>query len=335
MYKKLVHAWVMGTMNGLMYLPGIKTLVQKLFQVKHPVLERELFGLQFPNPVGMAAGFDKEGKYYNTLSAMGFGFVEIGTFTPKGQPGNPKPRLFRLPEDEALINRMGFNNSGALRAVERLKKHHPQCIIGGNIGKNTATPNVDATQDYHIAFETLFPYVDYFVINVSCPNITDMRELQDKKALLNILETVTTLNRQKEKPKTVLLKISPDLNQQQIDDTLAIVEKTGIDGIIATNTTVGRKNLTTPEKRLREAGTGGLSGSPIRKRATEVIRYIAQKTHGKLPVIGVGGIMTPDDAIEKLEAGADLIQVYTGFVYEGPFIAKKINKALVKRHKDK
>lgn len=324
-----VHHFVMELLRISMYIPGVRTLFRKLFVVNHPQLERKLFGLTFPNPVGMAAGFDKEGKYYNVLSDLGFGFVEIGTFTPVGQPGNEKPRLFRIPADEGLINRMGFNNSGARQAVKRLRRTQPSCIIGGNIGKNTATPNSLATEDYKSAFEILFPYVDYFVINVSCPNITNMHELQDKDELLKIVETVTNANRQQENPKPVLLKISPDLNFAQIDDTLKIVEQAGLDGIIATNTSISRTNLHTKESGLKAIGKGGLSGKPIRQRSTEVIRYISNKTNKKIPVIGVGGIFTAEDAIEKLEAGADLIQVYTGFIYEGPFIARHINKALI------
>lgn len=312
-------------------IPGVRAIARKTMVVKHPKLEREVFGLRFPNPVGMAAGFDKEGKLYNELADMGFGFVEIGTFTPVGQKGNPKPRLFRIPNDEGLINRMGFNNSGAVAAAERIKKNKPNCIIGGNIGKNTATPNAEAIKDYEAAFDTLFPYVDYFVVNVSCPNITDLHELQDKEALLQILETVTRLNKLKNTPKPILLKVSPDLNQNQLDDTLAIVEQTHLDGIIATNTSVSREGLQTSPERIAEIKNGGLSGKPIRERSTEVIRYIAEKTQKRIPIIGVGGIMTPEDAIEKLDAGADLIQVYTGFIYEGPFIAKKINKAILRK----
>lgn len=312
-------------------IPGVGAIARKTMVVKHPKLEREVFGLRFPNPVGIAAGFDKEGKLYNELADMGFGFVEIGTFTPVGQKGNPKPRLFRIPNDEGLINRMGFNNSGAVAAAERIKKNKPNCIIGGNIGKNTDTPNAEAIKDYEAAFDTLFPYVDYFVVNVSCPNITDLHELQDKEALLQILETVTRLNKLKDTPKPILLKVSPDLNQNQLDDTLAIVEQTHLDGIIATNTSVSREGLQTSPERIAEIKNGGLSGKPIRERSTEVIRYIAEKTQKRIPIIGVGGIMTPEDAIEKLDAGADLIQVYTGFIYEGPFIAKKINKAILRK----
>ncbi len=324
-----VHHRVMAMLKFLLGIPGARALARKMMVVEDPKLNKQLFGLTFPNPVGMAAGFDKEGRYYNALADLGFGFVEIGTFTPEGQPGNEKPRLFRIPQDEGLINRMGFNNSGAVKAVERIKKNRPKCIIGGNIGKNTATPNAEATHDYHKAFETLFPHVDYFVINVSCPNITDLHELQDKDELLKIVQTVTNLNQQKSTPKPVLLKISPDLNFKQIDDTLDIVKQTGLDGIIATNTSISRDKLKTEGAEIKKIGNGGLSGKPIRERSTEVIRYVSKKTDKKIPIIGVGGIFTPEDAIEKLEAGADLIQVYTGFVYEGPFIAKRINKAIL------
>lgn len=324
-----VHHRVMAMLKFLLGIPVVRLLVRKMMVVDDPRLSKQLFGLTFPNPVGMAAGFDKEGKYYNALADLGFGFVEIGTFTPEGQPGNQKPRLFRIPQDEGLINRMGFNNSGAERAIERIRKTQPRCIIGGNIGKNTATPNAEATHDYHKAFETLFPYVDYFVINVSCPNITDLHELQDKDELLKIVETVTNLNQQKSTPKPVLLKISPDLNFKQIDDTLEIVKQTGLNGIIATNTSISRDKLNTVESQIKKIGKGGLSGKPIRERSTEVIRYVSKKTNRSIPIIGVGGIFTPEDAIEKMEAGADLIQVYTGFIYEGPFIAKQINKAIL------
>lgn len=326
-----VHHRVMAMLKFLLSIPGARPLIRKMMVVEDPRLNKKLFGLTFPNPVGMAAGFDKEGKYYNALADLGFGFVEIGTFTPKGQPGNEKPRLFRITQDEGLINRMGFNNSGAKKAIERIKKNQPKCIIGGNIGKNTATPNAEASHDYYRAFDTLFPYVDYFVINVSCPNITDLHELQDKDELLKIVETVTSLNQQKLSPKPVLLKISPDLNFSQIDDTLDIVKQTGLDGIIATNTSISRDKLKTEEPQIKKIGNGGLSGKPIRDRSTEIIQYISKKTDRSIPIIGVGGIFTPEDAIEKLEAGADLIQVYTGFVYEGPFIAKRINKAILNK----
>jgi len=344
MYKKIIrpllflfdperiHQVVSRILKAVMAFPGMRKFAKKLYLMNDPRLERELWGITFPNPVGMAAGFDKEGRLFNEIAALGFGFVEIGTFTPIGQRGNSKPRLFRLKQDEALINRMGFNNSGVDEAVERLKKNKPKCVIGGNIGKNTNTPNENAVEDYEVAFEKLFPYVDYFVINVSCPNITDMSELQDKDSLRQIVRKVMELNQSKVKSKPVLLKISPDLNNSQIDDSLEIIEEYGISGVIATNTTITRDNLITSPAQINEIGEGGLSGKPLRDRATEVIRYISRKTEKSLPIIGVGGIHSADDAIEKLKAGATLLQVYTGFVYEGPGIANRINRAILKRY---
>jgi dihydroorotate dehydrogenase len=281
--------------------------------------------------VGIAAGFDKQAELYNELSNFGFGFIEIGTVTPKGQPGNPKPRLFRLPPDKALINRMGFNNGGVNNAVKNLKKRKTHVVVGGNIGKNTLTPNSEAINDYVFCFEELFDFVDYFVVNVSCPNITDLHELQDQDSLVKILGKIQEINHTKIQPKPVLLKVSPDLNNKQLDEVIEIVRLTGIDGVVATNTTVSRQNLQTDDVRIKEIANGGLSGKPISDRSTEVIRYLAEKSGKAFPIIGVGGIFTPEDAIEKLNAGADLVQVYTGFIYEGPFIAKKINKALIKK----
>lgn len=329
---EVIHQVVSRILKAVMAFPGMRNFARKLFSINDPRLERELWGITFPNPVGMAAGFDKEGLLYNEIAALGFGFVEIGTFTPIGQTGNPKPRLFRLKQDEALINRMGFNNSGVEYAVERLKKNKPKCVVGGNIGKNTNTPNENAVEDYEVGFEKLFPYVDYFVINVSCPNITNMSELQDKDSLRHIVRKVMELNRSKVKSKPVLLKISPDLNNSQIDDSLEIVEEYGISGVIATNTTITRDNLTTSPAQVKEIGEGGLSGKPLRDRATEVIRYISRKTEKSLPIIGVGGIHTAEDAIEKLKAGATLVQVYTGFIYEGPGIANRINRAILRNY---
>lgn len=327
-----IHQVVSRILKVVMAFPGARNFARKLYFINDPRLEQELWGITFPNPVGMAAGFDKEGLLYNEIAALGFGFVEIGTFTPVGQKGNPRPRLFRLKQDEALINRMGFNNSGVEEAVKRLKKNKPKCVIGGNIGKNTNTPNEDAVEDYEVAFEKLFPYVDYFVINVSCPNITNMSELQDKDTLRRIVRKVMELNRLKVKSKPVLLKISPDLNNSQIDDSLEIIEEYGISGVVATNTTISRDNLTTSPAQVNEIGEGGLSGKPLGDRATEVIRYISKKTDKSLPIIGVGGIHTAEDAIEKLRAGATLLQVYTGFIYEGPGIAHRINRAILKSY---
>jgi len=278
----------------------------------------------------LAAGFDKDAKLFDELGYFGFGFVEIGTVTPKAQPGNPKPRMFRLPLDEGLINRMGFNNEGALSACERLQKRKTKIIIGGNIGKNKDTPNEEAVDDYKKCFEALFEYVDYFVVNVSSPNTPNLRELQDKEPLTCLLQSVQELNHQKEKPKPILLKIAPDLSNEQLDDIIDIVGKTKIDGIIATNTTIKKDNLTTKKYILESIGAGGLSGRPLMHRSTEVVRYLSEKSNKAFPIIAVGGIFTPEDAIEKLKAGASLVQVYTSFTYEGPGIVKRINQEILK-----
>lgn len=287
-------------------------------------LSREVFGIKFPNPVGLAAGLDKNAEAFDSLGAMGFGFVEIGTLTPKPQPGNPLPRLFRVVQDQAVINRMGFNNRGVADAVKRLKKRKTNVIIGGNIGKNKVTPNENAGDDYEICFNELHPYVDYFVVNISSPNTPNLRELQDKGPLKELLARLMALNAQKTVQKPILLKIAPDLTDSQLDDIIEIVQETGIAGIVATNTTIAREPLTADPKRIEEIGAGGLSGAPLKNRSTEVIRYISKKTGGKLPIIGVGGIMSADDALEKLEAGASLIQLYSGFIYEGPGLIRQI-----------
>lgn len=287
-------------------------------------LEREVFGLKFKNPVGLAAGFDKDAKLFNELSDLGFGFIEIGTLTPKPQAGNDKKRLFRLKEDSAIINRMGFNNGGVDEAIERLKKNK-NVLIGGNIGKNKITPNEEAVNDYKICFEKLFPYVDYFVVNVSSPNTPNLRELQDKKPLTELLSKLQNLNLKKPKPKPILLKIAPDLTDEQLLDIIDIVKETKIAGVIATNTTLSRENLVSENK----TETGGLSGKPLTKRSTEVIRFLSEKSGKAFPIIGVGGIHTAQDALEKLEAGASLVQLYTGFIYEGPELINEINKAIL------
>ncbi|NKI32961.1 quinone-dependent dihydroorotate dehydrogenase [Croceivirga thetidis] len=310
---------------------GFGALFRSKFQLKDPGLEKELFGLKFKNPVGLAAGFDKDAKLYQELSNFGFGFIEIGTLTPKPQAGNPKKRLFRLKPDEAIINRMGFNNQGVFEAVERLEKNK-NVLIGGNIGKNKVTPNEDAVTDYLICFDALFNHVDYFVVNVSSPNTPGLRALQDRKPLENILNTLKKENTKlakkhgtKEKP--ILLKIAPDLTDSQLLDIIEIVKSTKIEGVIATNTTISRENLNS-ELMLTEE-KGGLSGKPLTKRSTEVIRFLAEKSNKAFPIIGVGGIHSAEDAIEKLEAGADLLQLYTGFIYEGPSLVKNINKAIL------
>ncbi|MBW2937596.1 quinone-dependent dihydroorotate dehydrogenase [Aureisphaera sp. CAU 1614] len=305
---------------------GLGGVFRNCYNVKNKKLERELFGLTFPNPVGLAAGFDKDAKLYKELSNFGFGFIEIGTVTPKPQDGNPKKRLFRLKSDSAIINRMGFNNGGVAAAVEKLKKNKG-VLIGGNIGKNKVTPNEEAVNDYLICFESLFHYVDYFVVNVSSPNTPNLRALQDKEPLTNLLNTLKTENSKKDNPKPILLKIAPDLTNSQLMDIIDIVAETKIDGVIATNTTISREGLTSENKKE----VGGLSGKPLGKKATEVIRFLSEKSNNAFPIIGVGGIHTVEDAMEKLDAGASLIQLYTGFIYEGPVLVKKINKAILKR----
>lgn len=311
-------------------IPLVGWLFRTWYKVEDPRLERKLFGLTFPNPVGLAAGFDKEGKYYEAMSSLGFGFIEVGTVTPKGQEGNPQPRLFRLPQDNALINRMGFNNEGMDALTSRLKKSRPKnLIIGGNIGKNKITPNEKATDDYVKCFEQLFPLVDYFVVNVSSPNTPNLRALQDKEPLTRLLSTLQKLNNQKAEPKPILLKIAPDLTNSQLDDIIDIVRDTKIDGVIATNTTISRADLHTSDTQIQSIGNGGLSGQPVKQRSTEVIRYLNTQSKGELTIIGVGGISSPEDAIEKIQAGAALVQVYTGLVYEGPSLIKRINKALL------
>tara|TARA_R110000868_G_scaffold14075_1_gene65674 strand:- start:31875 stop:32912 length:1038 start_codon:yes stop_codon:yes gene_type:complete len=312
---------------------GFSKIFRALYIIEDKRLERELFGIKFKNPVGLAAGFDKNAKLFNELSDFGFGFIEIGTLTPKPQEGNPKKRLFRLKADKAIVNRMGFNNLGVLEAVEELKKEH-RVIVGGNIGKNKITPNQKATIDYLICFDALFDYVDYFVINVSSPNTPGLRELQDKEPLTELLNQLkkenSKLAARKDAPeKPILLKIAPDLTDSQLLDIIDIVSITKIDGIIATNTTISRENLKSHQ--LLQEENGGLSGAPLKNRSTEVIRFLAEKSNKAFPIIGVGGINSAKDALEKLDAGADLIQLWTGFVYEGPGLVKKINKAILDR----
>lgn len=312
-------------------LPGKLLIWRLLFNIKDSRLERDIFGLKFSNPVGLAAGFDKDAKLFDELSAFGFGFVEIGTVTPLPQDGNPKPRLFRLKEDKGIINRMGFNNEGVEAVIARLRRKKSDVIIGGNIGKNKLTDNEEAVNDYEICFEKLFPYVDYFAVNVSSPNTPGLRELQEKRPLKILLNRLQHLNNQKDSRKPILLKISPDLTNEQLDDIIEIIADTRIDGVIATNTTISRSDLRTNNNKIDLIGNGGLSGKPVKERSTEVIRYLSKKSDQSFPIIGVGGIHSADDAIEKLDAGASLIQLYTGFVYEGPKLIKSINKAILKR----
>ena len=320
-----VHYFTFSAIRIFSKIPGFSNLFRALYEVKDSRLETEVFGLKFKNPVGLAAGFDKNAVLYKELSNFGFGFIEIGTLTPKAQDGNPKKRLFRLKEDSAIINRMGFNNGGVEEAVLRLKKNNG-VLIGGNIGKNKVTPNEEATSDYEICFDALFDYVDYFVVNVSSPNTPNLRALQDKEPLTQLLQTLQNKNLAKPKPKPILLKIAPDLTDEQLLDIIDIVNETKIAGVIATNTTLSREGLSSENK----IESGGLSGKPLAKRATEVIRFLSEKSNKSFPIIGVGGIHSAEDAIEKLEAGASLVQIYTGFIYEGPALVKAINKAILR-----
>jgi len=309
-------------------IPLVGRAMRSFYGYQHRGLDREVMGLKFRNPVGLAAGFDKDAKYFGLMEALGFGFVEIGTVTPLAQGGNPKPRLFRLPQDRALINRMGFNNGGVAAAAERLRDRKPELIIGGNIGKNKDTPNEDALSDYVKCFDALHAVVDYFAVNVSSPNTPGLRALQEKEPLKKILASLSERNKATGKPRPILLKIAPDLTDEQLDDIIEIVRETDIEGVIATNTTISRKGLRTSDTEVEQIGAGGLSGSPVKERSTEVVRYLAKKSNKTFTIIGVGGILTDADALEKLEAGADLVQVYSGMVYEGPAMVRRILKGM-------
>ena len=336
MYKKIilpvlflfdpekVHNFTFLLFKIFLNIPFVGFLVQKIYSVDNKKLSKKLFGIEFKNPVGLAAGFDKNAKLYNELSRFGFGFIEIGTVTPIAQAGNPKKRLFRLTNDQGIINRMGFNNDGMHKIAARLKKNK-NILIGGNIGKNKATPNDKAVNDYLLCFNYLFDYVDYFVVNVSSPNTPNLRELQNTNFLRVILDSLNKENLKKSKTKPILIKISPDLSKENLLEIIDLAISLKIDGIIATNTTINRDNLTS--KNINESG--GLSGKPLANKSNEVIRFISDKSNGKIPIIGVGGIHSAKDAIDKIKAGADLVQIYTGFIYEGPSLIKSINKALV------
>ena len=331
-----VHYFSMSMLHKACSIPPIKKIISKNFSFQHPSLERELFGLRFKNPVGLGAGFDKNASYLNELEALGFGFVEIGTVTPKAQPGNEQPRVFRLPKDKGLINRMGFNNEGVMAVRNRLEKWNSRrtsnierpMIIGGNIGKNKITANEDAWKDYEICFNELFEVADYFVVNVSSPNTPGLRELQEKESLRKILAHLQNINQSKPKAKPLLLKIAPDLTKEQLDDIIDLSFEIKLDGLVATNTTISRENLITQNEGLL-AEPGGLSGKPLTARSTEVVSYLSQQTQQRIPIMASGGIFTGADAKEKLNAGAELVQVWTGFIYEGPMIVKNICKALV------
>ncbi len=324
-----IHHFTFFLVKVTSKIPGFKSLFRSLYVIEDPRLERELFGLKFKNPVGLAAGFDKNAVLYNELANFGFGFIEIGTVTPKGQAGNPKKRLFRLKDDKGIINRMGFNNEGLKAAIEQLKTNKGKLIIGGNIGKNTTTKPEDYTKDYLECFNALHPYVDYFVLNVSCPNVGSHAKLNDKDYLEELIGAVQKANNKFETQKPILLKIAPDLNNNQLDEIVELVSDTNLDGVIASNTSTDRTGLKASKEQLESIGNGGLSGQPIKEKSTKVIQYLSEKSNKAFPIIGVGGIHSAEDALEKLEAGADLVQIYTGFIYEGPSLIKSINKAIL------
>ncbi|UPS91635.1 quinone-dependent dihydroorotate dehydrogenase [Bizionia sp. M204] len=326
-----IHHFTFSLIKTTSKIPGMSAIFRRLYVIEDAKLERQVFGLTFKNPVGLAAGFDKNAVLYNELVNFGFGFIEIGTVTPKGQEGNPKKRLFRLKADKGIINRMGFNNEGLEAAIAQLKTNKGRVIIGGNIGKNTQTKPEDYTKDYLSCFNALHPYVDYFVLNVSCPNVGSHAKLNDKDYLLELISTVQKANTSFNKQKPILLKIAPDLNTTQLDEIIELIAETNLDGVIASNTSVDRSGLKASPKLLTEIGNGGLSGQPIKDKSTKVIKYLAEKSRKAFPIIGVGGIHSAQDALEKIDAGADLVQVYTGFIYEGPKLIKSINKALLNK----
>ena len=324
-----IHYVTFSLIRFLCKVPLMAFVFRWIYKIEDKRLERTLFGITFKNPVGLAAGFDKNAVLFNELANFGFGFIEIGTVTPKGQEGNPKKRLFRLKDDRGIINRMGFNNDGLDIAIQQLKKNKGKLIIGGNIGKNTQTTSALYTRDYELCFKGLHPYVDYFVLNVSCPNVGSHAKLNDKSYLIELILAIQKLNKQEIIQKPILLKIAPDLNNNQLDEIIELVAETKIDGVIASNTSTTRNNLKASDRLLKEIGNGGLSGQPIKELSTRVIKYLAQNSNKAFPIIGVGGIHSAEDALDKIEAGADLVQIYTGFIYEGPGLIKQINKALL------
>ncbi len=327
---EISHKLIVSLLIFTRYIPFSGKIFRLIFQYRHPKLEREIMGLKFENPIGLAAGFDKNGDIYNDMANFGFGFIEIGSVTPKEQIGNPKPRLFRLVADNALINRMGINNKGVKHAVASLEKRRPRLIVGGNISKCSATPNESAAKDYERSFAQLYDFVDYFTINVSCPNVKGLNKLQDISSLSEIVDRLTALRRFYDNYRPILLKVSPDLTNEQLDEIVELVMISGLDGVVATNTTLKRENLVSPENLVSSIGDGGLSGTPLFDRSIEVIRYIHKKSNGIVPIIGSGGVTTVSRAKEMLDAGASLVQIYTGFIYNGPGFVKQILKSLIK-----
>ena len=344
MYKKIlrpllfllqpeaVHNLVMGLLRFARYVPFAKSIMRAMFTDRDLSLEREVLGITFANPVGLAAGFDKKADTYDMLGALGFGFIEIGTVTPQPQPGNPKPRSFRLAKDNALINRMGINNEGMEKVIGDLRGRNPGLVIGGNIGKNSSTPNNQAPADFLKIFRAMYDYVDYFTVNVSCPNVTNLRELQDRGNMVEILGGLREFRKGQSEYRPILIKISPDLTLEQVDVMIDVVKECRIDGIVATNTTTSREGLKTDAKIIDRIGNGGLSGAPLTERSLDMVRYISRKTEGKLPIMGVGGIMTVHDALRMLDAGACVVQLYTGFIYNGPGFVKKICRSIACRN---
>ncbi|MFI3268014.1 MAG: quinone-dependent dihydroorotate dehydrogenase [Rikenellaceae bacterium] len=328
------HKITFALLKFVSVFPGAKALMRKRYEVSHPSLEREVFGIRFKNPVGLAAGLDKNASMYGGLSTLGFGFIEVGTITPKAQLGNPKPRLFRVIKDSAIINRMGFNNFGVENARKNLKKSNrpKDLIIGGNLGKNTLTPNENAASDYLDLFRKLYEHVDYFVVNVSCPNIANLGKLSSGDSLKEILMPLIEFRKGNADYRPILLKISPDLSFEQIDDAVETMKACNLDGIVATNTTTKRTGLSLSESEIENIGNGGLSGKPLTQRALEVVSYVHTKCEGQYPIIGVGGIMTEDDAVNMLKAGASLVQIYSGFIFNGPAFVKRICKRIIKHN---
>ncbi len=324
------HNLTFFALKALRYIPLARPFVRMIYSRKTPDLEREVFGLKFRNPVGLAGGLDKNGEFYNDLGNFGFSFVEIGSLTPEPQPGNPKPRLFRVVKDRAIINRMGINNKGIRNAVENLKRMKPDVLVAGNISKNTSSINEDAVKDYESAFALLYDFVDMFVLNISCPNVSGLSALQDVSFLSEIVDKLLNLRMYFDEYRPILIKVSPDISHQQLDEIIDYSLMSGVDGIVAGNTTRSREGLTLPQEKIDEIGNGGMSGAPLFRKNLELVRYIHEQSRGKLPIIGVGGIMSGEQARQMLDAGASLVEIYSGFIYEGPSLVRKINKYLQK-----
>ena len=328
-----IHRMTMNLLKFCRYVPMCRTILRWLYSTGGKGLERECFGITFKNPVGLAAGFDKNGDMYNDLANFGFSFIEIGSLTPRPQDGNPQPRCFRLPKDKAIINRMGINNKGARFAANTLVKNSPvRCKVAASITKNADTPNDMAYKDYEKSFAILYDFVDFFVLNVSCPNVKNLTELQDIPTLSKIFDHINTIRRLNDDSRPVLLKVSPDIPVEQLDEIIDLALLNGIDGLVATNTTRSRENLTSSPKVVESIGNGGLSGAPLFDRSKAFVQHIHERTNGILPIIACGGIMTPEQALEMLDAGASLIEIYTGFIYNGPAYVKRINKYLAKAY---